>query len=75
MLNDVENPIWIDPPEHLNHEKEHAEYDGRFQCKKHFDDFNIATLINMEVARKYRVVVLLAPNTHNAPEVFIQAHL
>jgi hypothetical protein len=38
--------------------------------QKHFDDFSIATLINMEVARKYRVVVPLAQNTHNAPQVF-----
>ncbi len=47
--------------------------DGRTQCKKNFDDFNIATLILsiiMEVARKYHVVVLLAPNTHNAAEMF-----
>ena len=70
MMNDVETPFWIDPPEQSNHEKEHEEDDGRFQCKKNFDDFNIATLINMEVARKYRVVVLLVPNTHNAAEVF-----
>jgi hypothetical protein len=34
MMNDVENPFWIDPPEQSNHEKEHEEDDGRFQCKK-----------------------------------------
>jgi hypothetical protein len=40
MLNDVENPFSIDPPEHSNQENEREEYDGRFECKKYFDDFN-----------------------------------
>ena len=62
-LTDVENPFWIQQP--------HQECDGRFQYnKKQFEDFNIVSVIYIEVARKYRVVAHHASNADPAAEMF-----